>query len=193
MLSTRLLNPTLADVEEAIRATCVLVNTETKNHCERLNATCDNPAIWIQAWMHTLQHKAAGLLQTSGMVGEGVDAGRVAAISVAWFTRLDGTKVVRIFGKYAKHTAGGVVEYPCNVSPEYQEQIIANGGFCVLCAERLAMAFSYFLRVGDEKPAFAAVVASPGDLEAWKLACDEFDGINPAVADDLRKCIGAAK
>jgi hypothetical protein len=181
----RLLDPKCQDLATALRAAVDLANVQVAterritavNNADAANG-CELVALYAV-------QTPAGFFSAdgSGPAGE-----TVAAFSVAWYTRLNGVKVVQIQYGPAKVTRDGVVETPSLVSPGFIDQIAAAGGYPVLASERLAGMFAALLRAKKEQidvpPEADAVYAAPGDLTAWKALADTLG------SSDLLKAIG---
>jgi hypothetical protein len=179
----RLLDPKNQDLGSAIYGAFLLADAQVADG-SRIAAR-DPLLPQVQKMGDAVTAKPAGFVDVHG-VGKAGDT--VAAVSVAWYTRLNGVKVVQIQYGPAKVTRDGVAETPALVSPGYIDQIVAAGGYPVLASERLAGMFAALLRAKkdniDVPPEADAVYAAPGDLNAWKALADTLG------SSDLLKAIG---
>jgi hypothetical protein len=116
--------------------------------------------------------KPAGYYESTGA---GAPGQAVAGLSVAWYTRLDGTKVVHLKYGVTKVTPAGAAEAPALVPPELRDQLLSAGGYPVFGSERLCIAFAallYLQKQGADVSGAEKVLQEPGDLDAWKALAD---------------------
>jgi hypothetical protein len=180
----RFINPEICDMINAIRGAALLADAQVAA-AHRLPVD-DVPVLVPEDAVAFMCKHPAGFVDFAG-VGKAGDT--VAAVSVAWYTRLNGAKVVQLLYGPTKVTRDGLAETLSLVPPEFIDQILVNGGFPVLASERLSMAFGSLLsavKSGAKVPAeVTAVVEQPGDLNAWRALGETL----PSA--DLLKAIGA--
>jgi hypothetical protein len=182
----RILNPTTAKLAEAVAAMVTLTNIQTPEAGQVITEAADVAAY--------AEQKPGGFVE---LVGPGEPGDRVAAVTLAWYSRLDGARVYQLNGSTVTLTREGVAPVPALVKPKYLEQVIAAGGFPVVASERLSAVFTVLRRMkaasaempegGDE------VLAEPGDLKKWETLAASFSAMpgGDALAADIIKAIGA--
>jgi len=189
----RLLNPTVADLAAAIEAAATLQNVQVAE-ANRLkginNSDLPGGSSTVAEYVATA---ATGFFEA---YGSGKEGEKVAAISVAWYTRLNGVKVVQLQAATPTVTREGDVETPSLVPAKYHEPLLAAGGYAVLASERLSAMFRAMRRAAqftETAPAAEAVLKAPGDLTAWKALADAIVDApgGSEVKADLYKAIGA--
>lgn len=182
----RLIDPVPAELARAIRGAALLTNAQVPA-AHRLAWVGES--VEAESIVYAFAQKPAGYYESTGA---GAPGQAVAGLSVAWYTRLNGEKVVHLKYGVTKVNAAGAAEAPALVPPELRDQILSAGGYPVFGSERLCIAFAallYLQKQGADVSGAEKVLQEPGDLDAWKALADS--AVDPKAGAEIRKAIGA--
>jgi hypothetical protein len=183
----RLIDPVPAELARAIRGAALLTNAQVPA-AHRLAWVGES--VEAESIVYAFAQKPAGYYESTGA---GAPGQAVAGLSVAWYTRLSGEKVVHLKYGVTKVNAAGAAEAPALVPPELRDQILSAGGYPVFGSERLTVCFAVVLslKLKGQKisPECDKVLQEPGDLDAWKALADEM--ADEQAGAEIRKAIGA--
>lgn len=182
----RLTNP----AAEQLRTAVFAAEAASRIGKHTSNRTLDAAAV-AEAVVKAVAAQPAGAIDFNGGTSATAYPARTCCIAVAWYTRLDGTKVVRLKGKAVRIKDAKVVPLAPYNAGEFAESVIAAGGFPALVSDGLLSVLSQLK--GTETGFGAALYANPGDLTAWGAFADYLDESGkPEPAAFIRRRVGVA-
>lgn len=187
-----LTNPTAKQLTGTVLRELAFVTARKRSQNRRLN---------LKTVAESVANAVAATTQGAWDCDGGTAASRypatTVALAVAWFTRLDGTKVVRVRTERVHLKSAAATVTPPYVAGECAEAIIAAGGFPVLVVSRLHDVYAVTVRSEAEAgcPFAKTLYAAPGDPLAWAVYADYLQDADPeknaTVVKTIRDAVGA--
>lgn len=164
-----LVNPTYNAIVAAVEDLIAYQNSRKHTPNRRLNTLQTAVAVANKVVKDT-----AGALDTDGGTSASSYPARTVAVAVAWFTKINGDKVVRVAASRAElANANTPVTYPYNVPAGFADGLLIADGYPVLVSDTLATIYAELHAAGDGAgPMGKAVYENPGDATAWAAYAD---------------------
>jgi hypothetical protein len=182
-----LTHPTAKTLTDALTATITATNAR-KSPGRRLSASTVTPRV-----VAMVLAKDAGSFDVHGGTQANSYPARTTALAVAWFTRLDGVKVVRIRCRLRNLTSVNSEVRPPYKRNYFPADWMVNHspvkGYVLLASEELAEAFNHVREMPDD--VCQTVAENPDDLTAWAVLADYLDELADVLTDDARAEVAA--